>query len=339
MDTPLRFVQIGLVVVEADGRLRSLDQTAASLLGLHRSTGPLPPVTLRELAHPISPDDHLAADSPAPTTWVARSSDDTRGRLLVHVTAMPLVPDAFVATVTSVNEYLAESQALARIQLRTTVESIIAGFAHEVRNPLAAILSITESAMQQDPNHDSVLVRVPGLVGRVENLIRQSLAYSRPDPPRRALHHPLHLVERAMQLLRKRTGPTAKVVLPREVVELPAVLVDVLQAEQILVNLIENALDAAIREVHVGIRLVPGQPVTVSFEVTDDGPGVPDDIAPRIFAPFFTTKAAGTGLGLPIARDLARLNGGELSLLATPVRGATFQLLLASSDTPIRSRW
>ena len=60
----------------------------------------------------------------------------------------------------------------------------------------------------------------------------------------------------------------------------------------------------------------------------DDGPGIPENVAPRIFEPFFTTKATGTGLGLALARDLARMNGGDLRLHHSSAEGTVFRLLL-----------
>jgi signal transduction histidine kinase len=242
-----------------------------------------------------------------------------------------------VATITSVNEYLAESQALATVQLRKTIDSVIAGFAHEVRNPLAAILSLTEAAIQQEPALESRLVRIPGLVARVESLIKHSLAYSRPKPPNRALHRPLFLVDRATLLLRPR-DTAVRLDLPDEGDDELPVLVDVLHAEQMLVNLIENALDMAQSVVTVRVEEVDGAVPAVCISVADDGPGVPADAQSRIFDPFFTTKAAGTGLGLAIARDLARLNGGDLQLRPSE-HGAVFVVLLPSTNESLRGHW
>jgi len=332
-ESPLRYVRVGVLLLSRDRCVTAADATARALLDVEDG---LEGRALTTLVEPMHAEDRTAASAPPMTTFLGRSATGTR--LLVHITSIPGMPFDTCATVTSVNEYLAEAQALARVQLRQTVESIIAGFAHEVRNPLAAILSLTEAVMQQHQGTDSQLVRIPDLVSRVESLIRQALAYSKPKAPKRALHHPTFLVDKAVALLRPREQRAA----PLTVVAadtLPPVYVDLLHAEQVLVNLIENARDVAVREVRVSIQQGETLAPSVRFSVVDDGPGVGHDVATRIFDPFFTTKAQGTGLGLSIARDLARLNGGDLSLAHAGERGATFWLDLPSTPAAIRGQW
>jgi len=312
--------------------VETIDEGALSLLALPRDQ--CLGRQLLELVVVQTLEDAAAAQRPEPTTFSALSKE-TATALLVHVTS---VGEHRVATLTCVNEYLAASQSLARVQLRNTVESIIAGFAHEVRNPLAAILSLTEAAMVQDQPPDSPLVRVPSLIARVESLIKQSLSYSRPKPPRRELHQVGALIHQATGLLRKREQ-RAELVVPHAAADFPPVMVDLHQAEQVLVNLIENALDSARGRVEVSVRGAKANAPAVCVEVVDDGPGVPPEVIERIFEPFFTTKAHGTGLGLAIARDLARLNGGELRVRNDPGGGARFQLFLPSTEAALRGPW
>ncbi|MFT3842738.1 MAG: HAMP domain-containing sensor histidine kinase [Myxococcaceae bacterium] len=311
------------------------DPTAQAVLGV-TSPAQLEGRRLVELVPPEAPED--VETFARETTGSYQGITPLGGRLLVKISPLPSQQAAsgLVATITSVNEYLAESQALATVQLRKTIDSVIAGFAHEVRNPLAAILSLTEVAISEEPALESALVRIPGLVSRVESLIKHSLAYSRPKQPNRALHRPGFLVDRATSLLRPR-DTAVKLELPEEDEVMP-VLVDVLHAEQILVNLIENALDMARSSVAVQVEEGHGPVPSVWITVKDDGPGVPADVQARIFDPFFTTKAEGTGLGLAIARDLARLNGGDVQLRPSE-EGAVFALLLPSSATSLRAYW
>lgn len=324
------------MTLDGDGRIVGLDDTAARLVGDQNVVGQ----TLTSVAVPIDLEDVVAAAARSPTRWQG-VVPATQSRLLVQLTELPSSTWLVVATLVSINEYLAEAQALARVQLRNTVESIIAGFAHEVRNPLAAILSLTEAALQNDPTPDSVLVRVPGLVQRVESLLQHSLAYSRPKAPQRSPHQLSYLIHRAVGLLRRRPAPAPRFILRgiNASSSLPPVMVDHLQAEQVLVNLFENALDAASEEVVVRIIEVAKPSNAVCIEIADDGAGVPDDLVGRVFDPFFTTKAHGTGLGLAIARDLTRLNGGDLRLVQRPRAGAVFRLIFSSTFTPIRAEW
>ncbi|MFO0626029.1 MAG: ATP-binding protein [Polyangiales bacterium] len=120
---------------------------------------------------------------------------------------------------------------------------------------------------------------------------------------------------------------------------LGSVLVDAEQIEQVVVNLLCNAREAATSRVTLRARRESDpagddRPARVVLEVADDGAGVRPELHERIFEPFFTTKAQGTGLGLAIARDLARLNGGEVELYESSPRGTTFALYLVEADGP-----
>lgn len=324
-------MKVGSLTLDPDQRITSADESARLLVGLSSLEGR----ALVAVLPPAEAADAQALRGTPPLDYLALGSP-SGASLHVHLSPCPL--GGFMVNVTSINEYLVEAQALARVQLRNTVESIIAGFAHEVRNPMAAILSLSEAALLVDASPDSPLVRIPGLVARVESLLKQSLAYSRPQVPRRALHQASFLLERATALLRPRE---TKVRLEAAKIDdaVPPVMVDALQLEQVLVNLIENALDAA-RTV-VRLRISPGRTTapSVCVEVSDDGPGITDDVAERIFDPFFTTKAHGTGLGLAIARDLARLNGGDLRHVADYRNGAAFRVYMPSTSEPLRGHW
>ena len=330
--SPLRLVRIGTLTLDAQRRLEAAEPVALEMLGL-KPGAPLGQA-LTSLVVPEAAEDETATRGAPPLTYLGLVRA-TGAALLVNVSQLP--GRGLVATLVSVNEYLAESQSLARVKLRHTIESIMAGFAHEVRNPLAAILSLTEAALLEVQPPDSPLVRIPGLVARVEALIKHSLSYSRPSAPRRELHQASTIVEHVAAVVRRRAGKTLEVapLSPK----LPPVMVDLLQGEQVLTNLIDNALDAAKSHVQVTARQVSVGVPAVCIEVLDDGPGISPETAARMFDPFFTTKAHGTGLGLAIARDLARLNGGDLRYSAVPSGGTAFQLHLPSTAAPVRGTW
>ncbi|MBX7098130.1 MAG: hypothetical protein K1X89_10485 [Myxococcaceae bacterium] len=325
-------MRVGTVALDAERRIESADAAALKLLGMteREARGQ----ALSAVVVPDSADDVTAAQGQLPSSSLGLARQ-TGATLLVNVNQLP--GRGLTATLVSVNEYLAESQSLARVKLRNTIESIMAGFAHEVRNPLAAILSLTEAALLEVQPPETPLVRIPGLVARVEALIKQALSYSRPSAPRRELHQATTIVDHVATVVRKRSGKTLEVAPPSPT--LPPVMVDLLQGEQVLTNLIDNALDAAKSHVQVSARQVTVGVPAVCIEVLDDGPGIPPETASRMFDPFFTTKAHGTGLGLAIARDLARLNGGDLRYCAVPSGGTAFQLHLPSTAAPVRGTW
>lgn len=231
-----------------------------------------------------------------------------------------------------------EGTSLGAARVRSTIESVVSGFAHEVRNPIAAILSLTEAAITQlgAGAPTAMLERIPGLVTRVDKLIKQSLRYSRPRPPNRSPEPLPLLVDWAVELARMKTSSLTLSVDVGE--HLGDVLVDAEQVEQVLVNLLCNARDAARSRVVLTARLTgnPEGKAGVVIEVSDDGGGVEEGLRARIFEPFFTTKAHGTGLGLAIARDLARLNGGDLVLFSSSGAGSTFHTYLELAGAPCK---
>jgi signal transduction histidine kinase len=122
--------------------------------------------------------------------------------------------------------------------------------------------------------------------------------------------------------------------LEREVAEgLPAVSVDRDQMLQVLLNLVRNATEAMPRggTLRLSARR-EGAEVLVS--VSDTGPGIPPQDLPRVFEPYFTTKAGGTGLGLAIAERIVSEHGGRIEAASSPGQGATFTVRLPAVTAP-----
>ena len=121
---------------------------------------------------------------------------------------------------------------------------------------------------------------------------------------------------------------------------MPEVFVDPSQIVEVLVILLENALDAT-RDPR-RVRVVAGEsgegesPGRVTLDVVDQGPGILPERLDQIFDPFFSTKPQGAGLGLPIALRIAHENGAQIQVSSTPGKGSTFRLLLPTAETRVR---
>jgi two-component system sensor kinase FixL len=111
---------------------------------------------------------------------------------------------------------------------------------------------------------------------------------------------------------------------------LPSVLVDNVQIQQVMLNLVRNAVEAMqaveTRELSITTRALPDGIAEVL--IADSGPGIPPEIAERLFQPFVTTKASGMGLGLSICRDIIESHHGQLSAAPNPSGGAVFRMIL-----------
>jgi signal transduction histidine kinase len=218
------------------------------------------------------------------------------------------------------------------------VGRLAAGVAHEVGNPLAALLGYVEFLLDpraEPPLSDEqrgLLERIRKQTVRIQDIVGQLLDYSRERKLEPAALPTGELASEVMSLLRANTeltGLEVEVVGARDA----EVWADPKLLTQILLNLGVNAAKAAasggeeVPRVQIAIRELDRQ---VAIEVRDNGPGVPDDLRERIFEPFFTTRAAGegTGLGLAISVGLADVMGATLECApeASLLGGACFVL-------------
>ena len=209
--------------------------------------------------------------------------------------------------------------------------------AHEVKNPLAPIRAAVETLRRlrarQDPEFDAYFDEatrtVLDEVHRISNIVTEFTRFARLPAPH---PQPLDLVELSLQIVKLHEASTrAKVAV---VVEraLPLVRADRDQIVQVLTNLMQNAIDAVRDRGEAGeVRVTLGAEGErgVRLTVSDNGPGIAPELAPRLFEPYATTKREGTGLGLAIAQRIAFEHEGELSMMTPPGgAGAAFRLVL-----------
>jgi signal transduction histidine kinase len=201
---------------------------------------------------------------------------------------------------------------------------MLAGVAHEIRNPLGGIelfagLLEKDVPETQRPQVQKVLQEVRHL-----NIIVQDfLEYAKP-----AASAPQRIeLQRLFGDVRDALGESAKAVIWK--MEIPsgiAVEADYSQARRMLLNLLRNAMEAMHGQGEIRIAAAEQKRFT-AISIHDTGPGVSEDLAAKIFEPFFTTKAQGSGLGLALVQRLAEQNHGRVEL-APNDSGAHFRLLL-----------
>src|ERR1700686_4284621 len=230
-------------------------------------------------------------------------------------------------------EQLIQSEKLA------AMGQMLAGVAHELNNPLTAILGVTELLREREGTDDSTkrqLELTHRQARRAARIVQNLLEFSRPASP---LKRPLdlnNLLERTLQLQEHSLRRNNIEVDFHPETDLPAVIGDANQLIQVILNLVTNA-EQAIREVRdTGrIRIRAGRNgKQLSITVQDDGVGIRPEALPRIFDPFYTTKrpGGGTGLGLSICMSIIREHGGNIEAETLPAGGSAFTVYLPAAS-------
>jgi PAS domain S-box-containing protein len=219
------------------------------------------------------------------------------------------------------------------------VGQLVSGVAHELNNPLQAVVGHTELLLEAEPRHETRLdlEHIRSQANRAAKIVRNLLSFVRRSGSERVAADLNDLV-RCTIALRGYDLAMGNIEVEAAYADtLPAISVNREEIQQILLNLIMNA-EQAMKAARGAGRLVirtEAADGSVLVDVQDDGPGIPEPLHGRIFEPFFSTKGVGqgTGLGLSIALGIAEAHGGSLSLRRSEV-GAWFRLVLPAADVP-----
>lgn len=219
-----------------------------------------------------------------------------------------------------------------------TLGEMSAALAHEIRNPLGAIqgaaqLLKTSPTLQNEEDKECVDILEKEIL-RMQRTVEQYLSFARKSEAP-VLVSLVDLTRAVIQEATKKAEKTQTKLHFSAPSELPSLKTDSLKVEQILFNLIQNACEAFSKNVWIELSLIV-EASRIQISVRDDGPGIPGEHLKNIFTPLFTTKKAGSGLGLPICKKMAEALGGDLSVESQPGKGTTFRVLLPleSSNAP-----
>jgi two-component system, NtrC family, sensor histidine kinase HydH len=228
---------------------------------------------------------------------------------------------------------LAAEEAMRRSERLRALGELAAGMAHEIRNPLGGIRGAAE-VLVKDGTRPEARAEFGKLlddeVTRLDRVVGNFLDFARPPAAEVSLVRPAEIVDAVFLLLSSTTrasGVATQNSVPRDL----AVRADPALLRQILLNLCLNAVQAQER-LGGGVR-VRGvrEDGRVLLDVEDEGPGVPADIRDRLFDPYVTGRAGGSGLGLPIASRIAESMGAGVSLLRTGDSGSAFRVSLPAA--------
>jgi PAS domain S-box-containing protein len=352
---------MGIFVWDVEGRILEANDAFLHIIGYDRADLAAGRVRWTDLTPPEWRDDTARRVAEVTTTGTAQPrekeyfrKDGSRVPVLVGGAAVGEEPQQAIAFVLDLSErnraeapardaerrYREMHMELAHANRVATMGQLTASIAHEVKQPIAATVSNAQAALRWLSRHPPDLEevrqalahivqdgrRAGDVVGRIRDLIKKA-------PPR---EDRLDINEAAREVIELTRGEAAKngVRVRRELADgLPLIQGDRVQLQQVMLNLIINAVEA-MRGVSDGPRellISTGTSDTgdVRVAVRDSGPGLTPAALERLFEPFYTTKPGGLGLGLSICRSIVEGHGGRLWASTNVPRGAIFQFTLS----------
>ena len=284
---------------------------------------------LEQVAHTLPGEYHKTGE------WRHRRKDGTvfPVEITSHTVEWKGRP-ARLVLITDISARRAAEEALRESAKLAAIGQLISGVAHELNNPLSAILLFVETLLQEPRSASDVeaLTMILDQARRSRAIVRDLLASARGGQMRRDCVDARELLERTARALAPQVdalGARLELVVDDDV---PSIWGDGSSRTQVVTNLVVNAAQSAGPGGIVRLRGCTAN-AEVRIVVEDDGPGIPSEVMPRLFEPFFTSKpqGEGTGLGLAVSRGIIEAHAGTLMAENIPGRGARFVISLAAA--------
>jgi PAS domain S-box-containing protein len=350
-----------ILTVDRNGVVRFVSPSYRQLFGADADN-----VVGRPLALEVHEDDREATAGAWEAAWQPPYSASVENRVLtprgwvwlawsvraVRDEFSAAAPEEVVAVARDVTDrHRAEEQArqhlqsLAHVARVSSMGEMASAIAHEVNQPLTAIANYVYACMRllrrgastQDEALE-VMQRVATEAERAGEVVRKMRSFVRGEEGQVSAVDANFLVTEVLRLAAPEARQSGVELVQALDYELPEVCADSIQIQQVLLNVVRNAVEAIVaggaRERNVQIETTRGETGFVEIRVADTGPGLAAEALEKVFEPFYTTKAEGIGIGLALSRSIADAHGGRLWATAAPGRGATFHLSLPIAAEP-----
>ncbi|NWG01374.1 MAG: GAF domain-containing protein [Syntrophaceae bacterium] len=209
--------------------------------------------------------------------------------------------------------------------------TLTAGLAHEIRNPLVAIKTLTQllpERLDDEEFRNNFLQIASGEVDRIASLVNELLDFARPSDPKLDLEDVNNILDGMILLVSTETKKKQIAINKNYASGLPPVQVDREQIKQVFLNILLNAIDATQENGTIEVKtrsfIKPGGEPYVQIEFSDTGSGIPEEYLEDIFNPFFTTKSTGSGLGLSISNQIVQDHRGYIHVESQINKGSSF---------------
>jgi PAS domain S-box-containing protein len=346
---------VGIVTTDLDHRITGANSAFCDMLG--RAEQELIDRALDDYIHPH--DVPMARSAMAAASKSGRTGEPIKQRYTradgeVVFTEFHIAqaqdgngePVQYIAQVVDLTEQLKieqemklQRQKLAHVSRVSTLGEMAAGIAHEINQPLAAISAFAsgcqlmlKTGKSDEQSLSYGLEQIAEQTDRAGEVIRRLRELVKQGDQHREFVDINGLVVEALKLATTDTR-TLNIEMKLELAKnLPGIEVDKIQIQQVLLNLVRNAIDAveALGHDRMAITIFTSlnDDCEVVVSVADRGDGIPQDVAPVLFTPFFTTKESGMGMGLSICNSIVAAHGGRLWYTPNPDRGSTFHFSL-----------
>ena len=339
----------------ADRKTVHLSEEFYRICGFDPAAGAL---TLEQCSERVHPEDRLKWKGIIERAILEKSDYDREFRIVlpngimkwIHTVGHPVFSEAgelegFVGTSTDITERKRAEQEreklrqleadLAHINRVSMLGEMAASLAHEIKQPIAAAITSANSCVEwlshEPPNLDrarAAAARIDKYGNRAAEIIDRMRSFYKKSPPQRELVDVNGIIHEILMLLKGEATRSPITMRTDLSAELPRIMVDRVQLQQVFMNLMINgieAMDGSGGELTVKSELQDGQ---LQFSVSDTGVGLPTEKMEQIFSAFFTTKPQGSGMGLAISRSLVESHGGQLWASVNHGGGATFHFTL-----------
>lgn len=231
---------------------------------------------------------------------------------------------------------------LAHVYRLSALGEMASMIAHEINQPLTAISSFAAGCLRRLKadvvNVDELgpaIERISEQAKRASEIVQRGRAFARRDKPRQIKLDLIKVVERAVEFIQHEADSQEVTIGVSNITGICEAQADELQIQQVIINLLQNALDAfeeadsPTKEILIEINVQAEG--LIELTVADSGPGLPEDFADHAFERFFTTKEKGLGLGLSICRSIIEAHGGQIAAESKPGQGTKFRITLPAS--------
>ena len=352
LDALLQANRDAIIVIDSDKKLVEFSSSAESTLEWERSEAIGRPCTeilrcqdlegalLCDEGCPLDPLLRREKDRSIVPTLITSKTGDVRF-LESHYTST-LGPHGKTLRCVGVLRNAAEGEWIgsfgAEARRLLSLGTISAGIAHEIRNPLTGIRTTIQYVLKHlerdDVNRESLVASIKEL-DRIEAVISDFLAYSRPPTPRRRLSNVNRILGDALALARESLDAAGIQLVTDLEKDLPLLNIDGNMIREVFLNIVMNALNAMRRKGGVlrvsswaSPRSNRSAPTGVRIAFSDTGPGIPEEGSAEIFEPFISSSSKGLGLGLSISQRICREHGGLISATNNAEGGARFTVIL-----------